>query len=462
MAELPVEASPIDIVSDHEAQQDGDWFEAVFPNSPGDSLEVVSPEIVDEDTEINSGRALDLSILQSPEQEEPMSPQQGSRKRRRLIGKQPVNDAGAAMDPMEIIQQQSVVDLPHSVLRRSSEVAAPFFCVSAKTFRRLKSTNAPLVLFQMLWFVQQSMTGMHVPINLQFADYFMGVGHLKAHFESRGYPSVGYEILSDPINQDACSVQGFLTMLVYALRLRDGCKQNGIELFRALSHWGTVCSSWIFVSMGSTGRSKDRPEGNQSVPSVRKGNIMVARMFLVLWLLRCKRVGWILEQPGSSLMEHSHRALQHFDRFGFCAVRTWMGAFGGPHCKPTQLKGSVPWLSKLVRPMTAELRRAIGPQTTVRELQPTVDGRRRVGGGPNLKKSQEYPEGYAIAVAEAFHATQSDRFESDSSSDSDPEEGPSLDPWDDAELARVFAFARIPPDWVPPPLRNSMGLGLTP
>ena len=120
----------------------------------------------------------------------------------------------------------------------------------------------------------------------------MGVGHLKSAFEQRGYNSVSYEVTHDPVNQDALSVPGFITMLVYTIRLIDGLSVNGVDIHQALSHWGTVCSSWIFVSMGTTGRKSQNPDGDETVPSFRQGNIMVARMFLVLWLLRCKSVGW--------------------------------------------------------------------------------------------------------------------------------------------------------------------------
>ena len=389
---------------------------------------------------------------------EVLSDSEPSPKRFRLKGKQTTSTVTSSEHAANEIPE-NVATMPRGIAVRSSELAATFFGVSARTFRRLRASHAPLVLFQLLWFIKMSMGENELPVDLQFADMYMGVGHLKSQFEQRGFNSVGFEISHDPVNQDALSVQGFLTMLVFALRLLDGVQKNGLDLYRALQHWGTVCSSWIYVSMGSTGRSRECPEGDENVRSVRAGNIMVARMFLVLWLLRAKGVGWILEQPGSSLMEYSHRARQHFDLFGVTAVRTWMGAFGGPHCKPTQLKGSVPWLAKLSRPMTSALKKRIGPQTTVRDLSPGADGRRRMSGAPALKSSQVYPVGYAIAVAEAFTKAEFERDNDsdpeDSASESDSElQGFSCDAWNDADMAPVLMFMKIDPSWVPPPLRR--------
>jgi hypothetical protein len=350
-----------------------------------------------------------------------------------------------------------------SVGPRTSEIHGPLFGVAPRVYRALVRTKAPLILFQLLWFIRLGVPD--VQQNTVFVDYYMGRGHLFEQFEARGHSSLGYEVKRDSIRENALTPEGLLTMVVFALRLRDGLRTAQGIIERALSHWGTVCSSWIFVSKGTTGRSALLPHGNESVQSVREGNVQVSRMCLTLWLLAAKSVGWILEQPGSSTMEQHKRMQEHFRIFGVRAVRTWMGAFGGPHQKPTQLKSSVFWLCTLARPLSKNDRSRIGASTTVLQIAPHPDGRRRItGNGQVLKDTQEYPVGYAEAVADTFTEhyargmhdvinSNEDGYESDSDTMSEGELRYSEDDWADADLSGVYKLMAMDPKWVPPPLR---------
>ena len=76
--------------------------------------------------------------------------------------------------------------------------------------------------------------------NIVFVDYYMGRGHLKEQFQARSFPSLGYEIKSDPVMENALTPEGLLTMVVYALRLRDGLRTARGIIERALSHWDSV------------------------------------------------------------------------------------------------------------------------------------------------------------------------------------------------------------------------------
>eukprot|EP00969_Alexandrium_andersonii_P071648 3163132-Alexandrium_andersonii.AAC.1 len=55
------------------------------------------------------------------------------------------------------------------------------------------------------------------------------------------------------------------------------------------------------MSRSSTGRDKNIMGSNTS-KAAREGNIMVARMLLLLLLLQARRCTWLLEQPGTSCM----------------------------------------------------------------------------------------------------------------------------------------------------------------
>ena len=358
---------------------------------------------------------------------------------------------------------QGKQSVPACVGPRKSEIHGPLFGVAPRVYRALVRTKAPLILFQLLWFIRLTVPDLQQ--NIVFVDYYMGRGHLKEQFQARSFPSLGYEIKSDPVMENALTPEGLLTMVVYALRLRDGLRTARGIIERALSHWGTVCSSWIFVCKGGTGRTDLCPHGNESVKGVWAGNVQVSRMCLVLWLLAAKSVGWILEQPGSSTMEQHKRAQEHFRIFGVTAVRTWMGAYGGPHQKPTQLKGSVRWLTRLARPLSKSDRLRIGASTTVVQCAPHPDGRRRItGNGQVLKDTQEYPVEYAETVADIFAEhyalgmhdvinSNDDGYESDSDTMSEGELPYSEDDWADADLSGVHKLMAMDPKWVPPPLR---------
>ena len=97
----------------------------------------------------------------------------------------------------------------------------------------------------------------------------------------RGVAGLSFEINDNKIMEDALTLQGLITQFVFALRLQ--------EHYQSLAHWGTVCSSWIWMSRSSTGRAIFQPLGDRWSDSARAGNIMVSRMTLVLYLLVAKR-----------------------------------------------------------------------------------------------------------------------------------------------------------------------------
>lgn len=66
-------------------------------------------------------------------------------------------------------------------------------------------------------------------------------------------------------HQNIVSEEGFRQATGLVMRLRPG---------GAL--WGApVCSSWVWISRSSTGRSKKRPEGNKAFAPVKEANKMV-------------------------------------------------------------------------------------------------------------------------------------------------------------------------------------------
>ena len=110
-------------------------------------------------------------------------------------------------------------------------------------------------------------------------DGFCGVGNVGKAFQARGLATIGYDRLLDEQNQDILTSNGFCTAILYCLLLLPG---------NALSHWGPACSTWVFLSRGSTGSRFYNVMGWRSDGSttrvVRDANLMVSRQVLLLML----------------------------------------------------------------------------------------------------------------------------------------------------------------------------------
>ena len=110
-----------------------------------------------------------------------------------------------------------------------------------------------------------------------------------------GYNSFSFDRIDGNRFEDLSQTDGFLTAIWMCLSM----KMSG------LCHWGTVCSSWVFMSRATSGRSEGHPGGLalEGGSTSRYGNIMTARMILLLLLLEIRQVWWVLEQPMTSMMD---------------------------------------------------------------------------------------------------------------------------------------------------------------
>lgn len=112
-----------------------------------------------------------------------------------------------------------------------------------------------------------------------------------------GRKAVPFEILVGGDCMDFCSPAGFANAVYQTLRTSPG----GGALH------APVCSTWVFMSRGSTLRSPTRPLGRGDSQKVADGNLHVARCGA---LPRCaKGIFWLLEQPSTSIME-THPSFQ--------------------------------------------------------------------------------------------------------------------------------------------------------
>ena len=84
---------------------------------------------------------------------------------------------------------------------------------------------------------------------------------------------------------------GLLVAIQYILRCKIG----------ALLFSGLPCSAHVWMSSGTTKKTRQNPRGDINEPSTAAGNCLAARFGLVVLLAICRQVFWLCEQPSSSV-----------------------------------------------------------------------------------------------------------------------------------------------------------------
>ncbi len=171
------------------------------------------------------------------------------------------------------------------------------------------------------------------PRTLEFAEFFCGQGELTAALYRHGF--VRGCALDLDLENDILSVSGFAEFLIVALRL---CQFGFAWL-------APPCSNFIWMCRGKSLRSKLRPFGDTSRHDVVQANEILRRAVLIIRLLALRggAVFWVVEQPLSSCMFRLPPWLALFSWkpsvAGFTCQRkfVWVGHFGGPIPKPTEL-----------------------------------------------------------------------------------------------------------------------------
>ena len=265
--------------------------------------------------------------------------------------------------------------------------------LSSKVTRRMRAVGLP-VGFLLNVVNHILLLNPDLQRDLDGVEFFAGTKVWASALKEQGYNIATMEINDDQPQQDILSPEGFIYAVTLLLRSK----------FRAVHHYATVCSSWVTINRGTSGRCLSRPLGRAELPYVARANIMVARASLLMLLGVCTGVGFILEQPMTSLMGEHPRMVQ-LRRLAECGgiravskITTWMGAFGGEVPKPTFLLGTVPWLHQLKRTITRGQFLASKSQDVWSKYM-DAHGRRRFVGGQNLKQTQVYPRGYGQATA---------------------------------------------------------------
>lgn len=169
------------------------------------------------------------------------------------------------------------------------------------------------------------------------AEIFCGCGALTQAYLDAGYENfLGYD-LQQGRHMNFLTSLGLTLCFAFVLSVVE----NGFV-------WaGPQCSTWVWLSRGTAGRSNTNVDGDLSRKSVRLGNLTakcLARVLRVAWI---RKVLWAVEQPLSSIFWKSAaiakllldcKAWRHF---------CWLGHWGHDITKPTVLYLTLPAQSKV-------------------------------------------------------------------------------------------------------------------
>ena len=328
----------------------------------------------------------------------------------RLKGKQPV---GKDQESKQKEQKQHEETLPKSVGMSKSQRRARATGLTENEVRSLMSRGWPIAMFNLL---SLCMSLSAVQRTCDATEFFSGIGSIAKRWTDNGYASMSFDRIDGNRFQDLSQSDGFLTSLWMTMCMAIG----------GLCHWGTVCSSWVFMSRATSGRTGGHPWGLalDYGSTSRPGNIMVSRMILLLPLLEVRQVWWILEQPITSMMDQVD--LWECLTCRLRRIHTCMGAFGGETKKPTWLLSTQKnkWFLPLARSVPKDMH-FDNTDVVVRH----EDG--RVSGGKGLKETQAYPSGYSEELLRLWKANKDQLHEEICSSVSDTD----YQEIDDAEWA---------------------------
>ena len=165
---------------------------------------------------------------------------------------------------------------------------------------------------------------------------FSGVESISNGFREAGFCFYSYDNIHGP-KEDVCTDAGFIFGLILCLRIREG----------GFCWLAPLCSSWVWISSGTTLRSTAFPEGLTDNAASRYGNKMVARIMLYCWIMKARGVAVCVEQPTSSLMSAS-RWFQDFLRaVPMYQTRVNLGCFNGDSAKPIYVYSTERWFRYL-------------------------------------------------------------------------------------------------------------------
>ena len=170
-----------------------------------------------------------------------------------------------------------------------------------------------------------------------------------------------------------------------------------------LALFAVVRSSWVWINRHTSGRDVLNPCGNTKLQYIREASQMTCRTLLLVRLCIAQGVGWIWENPLSSII-YEHPGFQQLLRDGHPVYRivVRLGHFGAGSSKPVVLYCSDPWPAEL-RDLQVDVSKVevYKPGDVVVKYKDKC-GISRVRVGARLKSTQSYPPAFGIAMARLY------------------------------------------------------------
>lgn len=74
----------------------------------------------------------------------------------------------------------------------------------------------------------------------------------------------------------------------------------------SLAFMGLPCSAHVFMSSGTTRKSRSNPRGDMTTSCGRHGNLLASRTAILVLVCVARRVWWGVEQPATSVAPFLH------------------------------------------------------------------------------------------------------------------------------------------------------------
>ena len=110
-----------------------------------------------------------------------------------------------------------------------------------------------------------------------------------------------------------------------------------------------VCSSWVWVSSATSGRSAERPEGNTEREFVRDGNHFMMITSALALLAHLRKCAFYIEQPASSVMWKAEPMKTLIAWIAKYRVSTPLGSYGADSRKQIVVQSNMEMVGDLHR-----------------------------------------------------------------------------------------------------------------
>ena len=277
----------------------------------------------------------------------------------------------------------------------ASAVSAQQIGLHQQTYNRLRRWGVPRVFLLIIGMVLAATQGSQGSVDA--VEGFSGVGRIDTAFKDSEHHSHGFKIEHQKCFESITTDECFCTLVYWVL-----CMST-----KGLAHMAALCSTWVWVSRASTGRSAVKPEGFDT-KAVKEANCMIERSVLLLLLCKARGCHLILEQPASSVMEFMP-CVHHLKRCvgtNWACIFAYMGMFGHDCWKPTHLYSSSPSVQALKRKLDKNSKYAAGwSSSKCVRVRCDTRGMIHVDGAEGLKQSQVYPKQYGDEVFKLWKDT---------------------------------------------------------